>query len=205
MDFSVYKYHDARMNHSHDYILPEFLKLLTQYFPKKGKIFEIGSGNGAVANQLTDMGYLVIGVDPSKEGVMQAKESYPNLDLFEGSTQDLLHEKFGSFELVYSLEVVEHVFDPYEFAKTTNSLLSPQGKLILSTPYHGYVKNLCISILNGWDRHFTALWRGGHIKFWSPKTISILLESEGFVINDIKFVGRTRLLAKSMIVVATKT
>jgi 2-polyprenyl-6-hydroxyphenyl methylase/3-demethylubiquinone-9 3-methyltransferase len=54
------------------------------------------------------------------------------------------------------------------------------------------------------DRHFTALWDYGHIKFWSMITLRELLEETGFI--DIKFerAGRVPPLAKSMIAVAKK-
>ncbi len=52
------------------------------------------------------------------------------------------------------------------------------------------------------DKHFTALWDHGHIKFWSMNTLTILLEEAGF--RDIRFerVGRIPPLAKAMIAVA---
>ena len=74
---------------------------------------------------------------------------------------------------------------------------------IISTPYHGYLKNLVLALSGRLDAHFTALWDGGHIKFWSKRTLRILLEEVGF--EKIAFgVGRIPLLAKSMIVTAEK-
>jgi 2-polyprenyl-6-hydroxyphenyl methylase/3-demethylubiquinone-9 3-methyltransferase len=54
------------------------------------------------------------------------------------------------------------------------------------------------------DAHFTALWDGGHIKFFPIKTLTQLLEETGF--QDIEFmrVGRIAPLAKSMIAVVKK-
>jgi 2-polyprenyl-6-hydroxyphenyl methylase/3-demethylubiquinone-9 3-methyltransferase len=54
------------------------------------------------------------------------------------------------------------------------------------------------------DSHFTALWEGGHIKFWSRGTINQLFDHAGF--DEIGFhrVGRMPLLAKSMISVFRK-
>lgn len=54
------------------------------------------------------------------------------------------------------------------------------------------------------DAHFTALWDFGHIKFWSIKTLRILLREAGF--QDISFmrIGRIPTLAKSMIAIARK-
>ena len=54
------------------------------------------------------------------------------------------------------------------------------------------------------DRHFTALWEHGHIKFWSIATLAELLREAGF--KDVRFlrVGRIPALAKSMIAIARK-
>ena len=54
------------------------------------------------------------------------------------------------------------------------------------------------------DKHFTALWDNGHIKFWSIDTLGELLREAGFV--DVRFerVGRIPPLAKSMIAIARK-
>jgi 2-polyprenyl-6-hydroxyphenyl methylase/3-demethylubiquinone-9 3-methyltransferase len=83
-------------------------------------------------------------------------------------------------------------------------LLEPGGLLIASTPFHGYWKNLALALTGKMDRHFTALWDHGHIKFWSEDTFRRLLEEAGF--QDVRFqrVGRIPPLAKSMIAIARK-
>ena len=106
-----------------------------------------------------------------------------------GHTGENLSERFGNFDVVYSLEVIEHVFDPYEYIEQIYWLLEDRGICILSTPYHGYLKNLVISLLGKWDKHFTVLWSGGHIKFWSKSTITKLLQVQGFELLDILRVG----------------
>lgn len=75
---------------------------------------------------------------------------------------------------------------------------------IISTPYHGYWKNLALALSGKMDAHFTALWDHGHIKFWSIDTLRRLLQEAGFA--EIRFlrVGRIPPLAKSMIAVARK-
>jgi hypothetical protein len=47
-------------------------------------------------------------------------------------------------------------------------------------------------------------WDHGHIKFWSIKTLSVLLEEAGFKKIEFYRVGRLPLLAMSMIAVATR-
>jgi 2-polyprenyl-6-hydroxyphenyl methylase/3-demethylubiquinone-9 3-methyltransferase len=106
--------------------------------------------------------------------------------------------------VVLSLEVVEHIYAPRHYARTIFDLLSGGGLAILSTPYHGYWKNLALALSGRMDEHFTALWDHGHIKFWSVRTLGELLREAGFI--DVRFerVGRVPALAKAMIAVATK-
>ncbi len=84
-------------------------------------------------------------------------------------------------------------------------LLKPGGIPILSTPYHGYLKNLALAISGKMDQHFTALWEGGHIKFFSIATLSTLLRKEGLKVLELYRVGRVPPLAKSMVAVAEKS
>jgi hypothetical protein len=83
-------------------------------------------------------------------------------------------------------------------------LIVPGGVGLLSTPYHGYWKNLALAVAGKWDRHLTALWQGGHVKFFSVNTLGALLSEVGF--KDIRFVhvGRIPPLAKSMIAIVRK-
>ena len=112
--------------------------------------------------------------------------------------------KFGRFPAVVSLEVVEHVYNPRLYAKCVHDLLEPGGTAVISTPYHGYLKNLALAVTGKMDSHFTALWDHGHIKFWSVATLTALLAEAGLAVVQVERVGRLPVLAKSMIVVARK-
>lgn len=208
---SGYRYGHAGPSHSHGYLLPAVLGLLAELERSDAaggqgarRLFELGCGNGSVANALTERGWDVTGVDPSVEGIAQAQAAYPHLKLEPGSAYDDLAARYGRFPIVLSLEVVEHVYAPRDYARTVFNLLERGGIAILSTPYHGYWKNLALALSGKMDAHFTALWDHGHIKFWSMKTLGELLREAGFV--DVRFerVGRMPALAKSMIAIARK-
>jgi len=87
-------------------------------------MFELGCGNGSVAKELAGRGWDVTGVDPSVEGIRQARAAYPGLKLASGSAYDDLAAQYGQFPVLLSLEVVEHVYDPRHYARTAYSLLS---------------------------------------------------------------------------------
>ena len=99
---------------------------------------------------------------------------------------------------------VEHLYSPRAFAGTLFDLVEPGGIAVVSTPYHGYFKNLTLAVTGKLDSHFTVLWDHGHIKFWSVKTLNTLLMEAGFREVQFQFAGRFPLLAKSMIAVATR-
>jgi SAM-dependent methyltransferase len=206
IDISGYRFFGGELCDNHSYLLPTLFRILNslELKEKDRNIFELGCGNGSVANELNHSGYGIIGVDPSSEGIAQANLNYPELKLYHGSAYDDLATQFGQFPIVISLEVIEHVYFPREFAASLFSLVQKGGTAIISTPYHGYWKNLALAISGKMDQHFTALWDNGHIKFWSFNTLSILLNEAGF--DEILFTraGRIPILAKSMFAVARK-
>lgn len=201
-----YPYRDTSPNHAHAYILPTLFRLLEDVdFPTEEKrVFELGCGNGSAAMRMEKHGYSVAGVDPSEAGIEQARSLDADLDLHVGSAYDDLANRFGSFPVLVSLEVVEHVYDPRTYAQTAYDLLQPGGRAIISTPYHGYMKNLAIALTGKYDRHHNPLWDHGHIKFWSMNTLETLLSEVGFKNISFERVGRIPVLAKSMIAVAHK-
>jgi hypothetical protein len=91
------------------------------------------------------------------------------------------------------------LYYPRELVKYARKCLKPNGRLIITTPYHGYWKNLLLAVSGKMDRHFTTLWDGGHVKFFSVATLSSLLESEGFTNLKFDFAGRFPYLWKSML------
>jgi 2-polyprenyl-3-methyl-5-hydroxy-6-metoxy-1,4-benzoquinol methylase len=201
-----YPYSDALCHTHHDYLDGQVLGVLAQLsWPvRERRVFELGCGNGSFAKVMSDHGYAVTAIDTSINGIQLARLSFPGIAFDIGSGYDNLSEKFGKFNAVVSLEVVEHVFEPRKYIATVYELLEHGGSAIISTPYHSYVKNLALAVSGKMDAHFTALWDYGHIKFWSMKTLQILLLEAGF--QDIRFrrVGRIAPLAKSMIAVANR-
>lgn len=201
---STYSYRSAEGAHSDVYLWPIVEQILKREIRPADRIFDLGCGNGSLARRLTHLRYSVQGVDPSEEGIAQAKLADPSIPLEVGSAYDPLAERFGTFSAVVSLEVIEHVYDPRRFARTVFDLLEPDGIAVVSTPYHSYWKNLALAVSGRMDSHFTALWDHGHIKFWSVNTLTHLFEERGLVRTSVHRVGRFPPLAKSMVLVFKK-
>jgi 2-polyprenyl-3-methyl-5-hydroxy-6-metoxy-1,4-benzoquinol methylase len=194
--YAEYEYRSSAETYNDTYLWQAVSKLLP---PAPQRLFELGCGNGVLANRLANLGYVVTAVDPSRSGIIQGKTAYPKLNLYEASAYDDLAGQFGEFPIVISLEVIEHCYDPRRYVRTFFDLLEPGGIGIISTPYHGYLKNLALAITGKFDQHFAVLWDGGHIKFFSINTLTHLLRETGFDTPTFYRVGRIPPLAKSMI------
>lgn len=164
-------------------------------------ICDLGCGNGYITGRLGALGYDVVGIDASKSGTRIASESYPQAHFICSLIDDGLRERVAveSFDLVISSDVIEHLYRPGDLLGAAASLLKADGRLLLGTPYHGYLKNLLLSVTGRMDVHFDVLDDGGHIKFFSVKTLSQLLASHGFSDLNFSFYGRAPWLWKNMI------
>lgn len=186
------------------YITPQVLRILGRL--KVKRVCDLGSGNGELAGALRDAGYKAAGVEYDKQGVDIARKTHPGINFYNLGVQDdvspVLATEGEAFDAVVSTEVVEHLFSPHLLPVFARQVVRGGGYLVISTPYHGYLKNLALAFFNKWDKHHTALWHGGHIKFWSRRTLTQLLEANGFQVTAFYGAGRLPWLWKSMILVA---
>ena len=178
-------------------------KYIERLLPTDGSpILDVGCGNGYFANYLAEKGYCVYGIDASEQGIaianrMRGGGGGGNPERFfvcDVTSGELPPELRGiPFKTVISMEVIEHLYQPRAFVLFIRSILeaSGGGQFIVTTPYHGYLKNLTIAAANKMDHHLSALWEGGHIKFWSRRTLAILLREAGY--RQLAFTGAGRI------------
>jgi 2-polyprenyl-3-methyl-5-hydroxy-6-metoxy-1,4-benzoquinol methylase len=206
MDGIAYEYREATNEVSHGYLKP-CVDQLVRDIPSGAVVLDLGCGNGSFIAMFRDRGWDLHGTDFSDTGIQVAKRSFPGIDFILADASapagDML-ERVGQVDLIISTEVIEHLYNPRGFLKNAYDLLRPGGMLVLTTPYHGYLKNVFLALTGKMDQHFTVLWDHGHIKFWSVKTLSQVLTEAGF--HDLKMTGAGRLpwLWKSMVFSAIK-
>ena len=203
-EYKDYGYNDSKHTHAHAYILDKLVNMLDK--DRNQTILDLGCGNGSLANALLQKGFNVYGTDASVKGIEIANKTNPGRFAVQDLSSDDLPPELASiqFDTIISTEVIEHLYDPRKFIDFTKRTLLKNGggEIIISTPYHGYFKNLALAITGKMDSHFGPLWDGGHIKFWSRKTLSRLLEEKGFVVTDFTGCGRMPYLWMSMLMKA---
>lgn len=167
------------------------------------RVIDLGCGNGAVSHVLQNRGFEVVGCDTDARGIELASRTASGAKFARVGLQDP-PELLGQlgFDAAVSTEVIEHLFEPRALPRFAARVLKPDGLLVVSTPYHGWLKNVLIALAGRWDEHHSSLRDGGHIKFWSYRTLSRLLREEGFTIERFTGAGRLPWIWKSMVVTA---
>lgn len=201
-DYQDYGYNNAEASHAFTYLHAPLLSLLDKN--KNTCILDLGCGNGHLVNYLLSLGYSAYGTDASEKGIAIARQT--NAERFfvqDLSTNELPSQLQGlNFDTIMAIEVIEHLYNPEAFVAFCKSNLVSGGQLIISTPYHGYLKNLMLALFNKWDTHANPLWLGGHIKLWSAATLGRLLTDASFKVTAFKGCGRIPYFWKSMIIKA---
>lgn len=203
--YTEYQYRDGRQRHSHSYPAPAIRRCLAQ-LPQHARVLDIGCGNGALTAAWAFSAWEIQGIDLSESGIRQARANYPQFRFEVCGVGSRSVETFGrnTFDAVVSAEVVEHLYLPRDLVSCAFELLAPGGMFVVTTPYHGYLKNVALALSGHMDTHWTPLWDGGHIKCWSPKTLGSLLSKGGFIGQECRGAGRLPLLWKSMVISCRK-
>lgn len=97
---------------------------------------DIGCGGGLASEPLARLGANVTALDPSEENIQTARAHAADTGLvidYRAATAETLVAAGRTFDLVVSLEVVEHVTDPARFIASCAALCRPGGLVVLST------------------------------------------------------------------------
>jgi len=142
-------------------------------------VLDIGCGGGILSESLARLGAQVTAVDLADQNIQIARQhgaqSGLDIEYLCGEVADLE----GQFDLVFNMEVVEHVADLESFFRASSARVKPGGIMFLST-INRTIKSFLFAIL-GAEYILRLLPRGTHqwSKFVAPSTISELASHNG--------------------------
>lgn len=111
------------------------IRLVDDLLPKNGRHLDAGCGHGAFVHMMAARGLSARGVDASAWVIEEAKGFAPALaDHFAVADIERSLGFTGRFELITSLEVVEHLDNPIAAIQQMADAIAPGGTLLISTP-----------------------------------------------------------------------
>jgi 2-polyprenyl-3-methyl-5-hydroxy-6-metoxy-1,4-benzoquinol methylase len=153
------------------------IKKETNVLNEKCKILDIGAGNASfgIALQVINNNAIYDVVEPdTKVRAMyggQVNQQYSDItDVVE-----------NNYDLAVLNQVLEHLPEPIEFIQSICELLRDQGVLYIDVPFKDYLFKPSVE---------------PHILFWSPKSLSFLIEKIGMKLVFCDTVGMTHEKAK---------
>ena len=154
--------------------------------PLEGRsALDVGCGAGLLAEPLARLGAAVTAIDAAPELIEVAREHARRQGLEIDYRAAAVEDIAGQFDLITSLEVIEHVADPQAFVEALAKRLAPGGLLILSTPNRtAWSKLLTITLAEGFGR----IPKGTHDfdQFIAPDRMKALLEKAGLTCVDFE-------------------
>lgn len=137
-------------------------------------VLDVGCGDGAIADYIADVSELVVGIDPESTAIKFAKElcKKRNVSFYNCSMTDYenLLKPLIKFDVIFALDVIEHLPKPEELLSFAINNLKKNGILIVGTPlfiskklmskYHwmefevGQIRNLIEKSFNEYEESF---------------------------------------------------
>lgn len=163
--------------------LKSFLfQLIYSPIPKehKGRILDIGCGNGIYLYNLKKHDWDVYGVEISKKAVAFAQEKLRLKNVRQGTIEDIKYPD-GYFDVITMNHVIEHLFSPKETLGEINGILKKEGLLIITTPN---VNSFNAKIFR---EYWFPLETPRHLDIFNFLTMKRLMSDTGFIIKKISY------------------
>lgn len=144
------------------------------------RLLDVGCSSGALLLSAKKEGIEAEGVEPAIRAAEAARAA--GLTVFAGTLHDARYPA-GRFHAVTMMEVIEHLRRPVDVIKEIWNILVPGGILVIGT---GNADSWTVSIMRErWD-YFHMERYGGHISFFTPRSLERLAGQCGFRIERLE-------------------
>jgi SAM-dependent methyltransferase len=164
------------------------------------RVLDLGCGAGRFVAALRDHGAHPVGVEVADRALERARRNVPGADLRRVEDDGSLPLEHASIDVVWCSEVLEHVADTAGLLLEVRRVLRPEGRLVVTTPFHGRVKGAWIA-LTGFERHFDPA--GDHLRFYTRASLAAQLDAAGLPAR-VRSWGGPPLLRESLLARAVR-
>lgn len=169
-------------------------------------VLEVGCGDASFTADLANHFSNVTAIDISAGQIAENAAKYPGIKFRQHDVSEPFPFPDATFDVVWCSEVLEHLFEPSFALREMHRILKPNGRLLVTVPYHGRFKNVLIALFN-WDEHFVP--SSPHIRFYTNRSLSRITAAAGFHAIKVKTCGMGRplrdlFIATNILLRATK-
>ena len=131
----LHKFNPVRIKYIKDNIIKKFNLNSSNKPLKTINILDIGCGGGLLSEPMCRLGASVVGIDASKKNIevakFHAKKNKLKINYICASPEILKIQK--KFDVILSMEIIEHVEDINFFNKKSSELLKKNGLMFIAT------------------------------------------------------------------------
>jgi len=171
-----------------DIFMQRFGKIIKtiERFQGKGRVLDIGCSYGYFLKIAQKYGWDGQGVEINDSASRYCREKL-GLNVFSGDISDA-HYTNQSFDVITMFHILEHILDPRNYLKEINRILKPGGLIAVEVPNVGSLK---AKLTRG---NWGSFKPPRHLYYFSPKTLTLLLEKTGFKRVRMDTLGGTYIL-----------
>lgn len=178
--------------------LDESASNVTPSQPLSGlRVLDIGCGGGLLSEALAKAGAKVTGLDVVEKNINVAKHHAKNGGLnidYRAQTAEALAETGQQFDIVFNMEVIEHVANPERFMAACNQLVKPDGYEFVATINRNPIAFIIaifgaenvLRLLPKGTHHYAKLRKPSEITQWLQTDGLSVIESIGVRVNPFK-------------------
>ena len=105
------------------------------------QILDVGCAQGTLALMLAERGNSVLAVDLRSEFLDYAEARHTDGDVRFMVANVLEEDIPGTYHLIFANQIIEHLVYPDQLLQRLKAKLKPGGRIVITTPNGGYVKN----------------------------------------------------------------
>jgi len=144
----------------------------------RGRLIDIGCGNGLFLARMRNLGWQVLGIEPDVKAAFVARDRF-KIPVIAGELKSANLPEI-SYDVITMNHVIEHVHDPIGLFQEIYRILKPKGKLVVLTP----------NVESLGHKLFRSSWRGleppRHLYLFTSETLQLCAEKVGFSVATLR-------------------
>jgi 2-polyprenyl-3-methyl-5-hydroxy-6-metoxy-1,4-benzoquinol methylase len=146
-------------------------------------VLEVGCGQGGFGRTLRriladDVRLVAVEAVASQAAIARAGGAFD--EVVDGYFPEVLAGSHDRFDAVCFLDVLEHIFDPWQVLEDTHAHLNPGGSVIAAIPSIQYAPVLRSLLRGRWDYTDSGTLDRTHVRFFTRDTMVEMFDQAGY-------------------------